>query len=474
MNTPLQHIGKRVDDFVYSGAIRLLGGGARAYAALAERYLTRGWTEEAVETYRKAIELKPTQPIYHYRTAQLLVLLERFSEATNSCEQALKFNKDLAEAYVLLGTLHKRNGDPTIALTNFRKAMEYSLKDVSAYSTIAKAFAEAELFEEAAHAYREIIRISPRNVTAYGVMAETYSKLKRYPEALEAYRHAVELKPTADGFGILASAYARSGKYREAVEAYQKAMKLEPGFAQGWNRLSEIYIKLEDFEKRAHGGQMDEPTKILFAKLRQEQEALENFKEAIRQKPDDPEAYLQMGKLYLELHLPAKAIDFLRHVHRMNIKGIGTPRLLGLAYMEMGKHTEARRFIEQALSEQKNDYQIWSALGEICARQGKHDESVIAFQEALRLKPQDAVLHRQMGDLLRRLGRHAEASRFYWQAIRLNPQDGLARYGLGVTYVRLDQRAYAIEQKSVLKTIDPKLAAELDHVIWRLSKNPKS
>ena len=36
-------------------------------------------------------------------------------------------------------------------------------------------------------------------------------------------------------------------------------MRLEPGFSQTWNRLSEIYIKLEDFEKRSGPKASSEP-----------------------------------------------------------------------------------------------------------------------------------------------------------------------------------------------------------------------
>ncbi len=42
MNSPLRQLGKRIDDFVYSSAIQLLGGGADAYMHLAARYESLG------------------------------------------------------------------------------------------------------------------------------------------------------------------------------------------------------------------------------------------------------------------------------------------------------------------------------------------------------------------------------------------------------------------------------------------------
>jgi tetratricopeptide (TPR) repeat protein len=474
MSTSLTHVGRRVDDFVYTRMIKLFGGGPEAYMRLSSRYESLGWFEEAAENYKKVIKLHPEQAPFRLQFAQFLFRMERLSDASALCQEALQLDADLAPAYVLQGTLYLKTGDQEKALHCFRQAMTRPLNDATAYHTIAKAFAGAELYEEAALAYREIIRISPRNVAAYGIMAETYSKLNRFPEALEAYRQAVELQPSADAYGILASAYARVRNYREAVLAYQQAMKLEPGFSQTWNRLSEIYIKLEDFEKRTSGGQSDEQLQKAYAKLRKEQEALENFKEYIRQKPDDPGAYLQMGQLYLELSLPAKAMDFLKHALRLKATGAAIHRSLGLAYMGLNEHEKAHRAYKEALRAQKNDADTWCGIGQLSMRLGKHDEAIKAFIEAIRWKPQDGSLHRQLGDIFRQLGRFSEATRAYWQAIHLNPQDGAARYGLGVTYVRLGQRSYALEQNAILKTVDAKLAADLNHVIWQLSRTPKT
>ncbi len=111
MNSPLRHLGKRVDDFVYSHAIELLGGGADAYMHLAARYESLGWLAEAVETYKKAIELRPHQALCRFKLAQVYFRLERFSEAMNACQEALQMDKDFVPAYMLKGTLHQKLGN---------------------------------------------------------------------------------------------------------------------------------------------------------------------------------------------------------------------------------------------------------------------------------------------------------------------------------------------------------------------------
>ena len=162
MNSPLRQFGKRIDDFVYSHAIELLGGGADAYMQLAGRYESLGWLPEAAETYKKAIELRPHQALGRLKLAKIYWRMERLPEAMKHCDDALGLDKDYMEAYVFKGTLHQKLGEREQALEAFRKAMSYSMSDAAAYSTIAKAFADGEFYEEAVNAYKEIIRISPK------------------------------------------------------------------------------------------------------------------------------------------------------------------------------------------------------------------------------------------------------------------------------------------------------------------------
>ena len=59
------------------------------------------------------------------------------------------------------------------------------------------------------------------------------------------------------------------------------------------------------------------------------------------------------------------------------------------------------------------------------------------------------------------LQRYQESKDAYQHAIRLKPDFAEAHYGLGRTYLMLGNRDGAVEEYNVLKTLDPKSAAEL-------------
>ena len=85
MPAPFSQLGRRVDDFVYSGAIRLLGGGANAFAHLASRYESLGWLDEAIETFKRAISLRPHQASYRIRIAQINLRQQRQLALARNC-----------------------------------------------------------------------------------------------------------------------------------------------------------------------------------------------------------------------------------------------------------------------------------------------------------------------------------------------------------------------------------------------------
>ena len=159
MDSPLRQFGKRVDDYVYSRAIEMMGGGAQAYERLALHYEKLGWFEEAANTYKKAIQKKPFHGAYHARLASAFIKLGRFDEAMVPCQEALKLNTPWPLLYYWLGLIHQKNGDRALAIESFRRAIRQPLGEAEAYNAIGKFFADAELFEDAVHAYREIIRI---------------------------------------------------------------------------------------------------------------------------------------------------------------------------------------------------------------------------------------------------------------------------------------------------------------------------
>ena len=150
-------------------------------------------------------------------------------------------------------------------------------------------------------------------------------------------------------------------------------------------------------------------------------EAIAQYSEAVRLKPDFAEAYYDLG--------------------------------LGLA--SQGKVNEAIAQYSEALRLNSNYAEAHNNLGVALAGQGKISDSIAQYSEALRLKPDDAVAHNNLGNLLARQGKVDEAIAQYHEALRLKPDFAQAYYDLGLVLAGQKKVDEAIHEYREALRINP-------------------
>ncbi len=133
--------------------------------------------------------------------------------------------------------------------------------------------------------------------------------------------------------------------------------------------------------------------------------AAEAFAQVIAQKPDNPEAYYNLGTL---------------HLRQNNLQ-------------------QARQNIEQTLKLRPNYPEAWNNLGMIAAQQGQAEEAVRAFEQSISQRPSYAIALLNLGNLYRRQGAFAEAQTFLERALEIEPEDAEANYSLGMFYAQQGQ-----------------------------------
>jgi tetratricopeptide (TPR) repeat protein len=134
-------------------------------------------------------------------------------------------------------------------------------------------------------------------------------------------------------------------------------------------------------------------------------QAAASFQQVIAAKPQDAEAYYNLGTLYLRKNAPA----------------------------------EARRYLEQTLKLRPEYAEAWNNLGMIAGQEGQFDEAVRDFQKCLQLKPKYVIALVNLGNLYRRHGAADEAEKLLRDALEMEPDNAEANYSLGMLYARAQQ-----------------------------------
>lgn len=130
------------------------------------------------------------------------------------------------------------------------------------------------------------------------------------------------------------------------------------------------------------------------------EQAAASFKQVIEKKPDNPEAYYNLGTLYLRTNsIP-----------------------------------EARRYFQKALELRPNYPEAWNNLGMAAAQQNNEKEAIRDFQQSLLLRPNYAVALLNLGNLYRREGAFDKAEKALSQALAAEPENAEVQYSLGMLY----------------------------------------
>jgi Flp pilus assembly protein TadD/peroxiredoxin len=135
------------------------------------------------------------------------------------------------------------------------------------------------------------------------------------------------------------------------------------------------------------------------------EEAAESFREVIAAKPDDADAYYNLGTLNL----------------RKN------------------ELQQAREYLEKTLKLRPDYPEAWNNLGMIAAQQGASDEAIRDFQKSIQLRPRFAIALLNLGNLYRRERNFPEAEKCLSEAIEIQPDDPETNYSLGMLYAQQDQ-----------------------------------
>jgi Flp pilus assembly protein TadD/peroxiredoxin len=140
-------------------------------------------------------------------------------------------------------------------------------------------------------------------------------------------------------------------------------------------------------------------------------QAAESFQQVVAAKPNDPDAYYNLGTLALRRN------DF----------------------------QAARQYLEQTLKLRPNYPEAWNNLGMTAAQQGRPDEAIRNFQQSLELRPKYAIALLNLGNVYRRQLDFPKAEECLRHALEIQPDDPEISYSLGMLYAQQDRMASAAE-----------------------------
>ncbi len=172
---------------------------------------TRGKLDEALASYRAALQVEPGSATARNSLAAVLMLEDRLPEAIEELRQTLASDPDYANARYNLARALAANGD----------------------------------LDAAAPEYQRFLKTKPDDAQAQAALGTIYFKKQDVPDALACFRKAASGTPNdADVQANLGTLLAITGDLPGAAQAFEQALRINPEHAAARANLARVRAEL--------------------------------------------------------------------------------------------------------------------------------------------------------------------------------------------------------------------------------------
>ena len=222
-------------------------------------FFEAGKYEEAIESYKQAIRIKPDSAKLHAFLGGAYIESGDYKKAIESFKEAIRIKPDYAGAHYFLGFAYENLGDYQKAIGAYKQAIRIKPDYSEAYNNLGCAYDSLGMYKESIDAYKQAIRINPNNALAHdnlkivsdklskSLAQEEYRKRneqvdkeaqKYYDEARERLNLAIRIK-WPEGNKVINKTDVRS-----AIAKLEQAIKIKPDYAEAYYSLGYAHYLL--------------------------------------------------------------------------------------------------------------------------------------------------------------------------------------------------------------------------------------
>ncbi|MEZ4473152.1 MAG: tetratricopeptide repeat protein [bacterium] len=290
----------------------------RAKLAEGRRVATRGDFPKAIELYAAALDADPTLAEAPYNQGVVAERQGDLAEARRRYERALEVNPEFEPAVSAIADLLVRSGKLSDAMAFARSALGRKPQSLSLRNAVNRLrLMTPGQSDGVIQDTKTILREDEKNVAAMINLAAAYHQQGKYELSVAILENAKALDPqNPEILTRAAHAHEALGEGIKARLALEEAVGLPGGgSAEAHNNLGLIYHAAGDYEGAGEHFRkaLERAPELLAAQinlgnaLRGQQrytDAVKAFLRTLKMQPDSPDAYFNLGILYLDGDIP--------------------------------------------------------------------------------------------------------------------------------------------------------------------------
>jgi serine/threonine protein kinase len=340
--------------------------------------------------------------------AHSLGALGRLAEAIASAQELVRLGPEDSSAWTQLGRLLLESGDKDGAKEATNRSIALDPTQSAAWNNFGLILNRDAKWHEAVEAFDRALDCDPQNTGAMLNSAEPLRRIGKSGEAVRRLRRGSEIAP--DKFSIwtnLGSLYVELRDRAGALECLQKACGLAP------ERYGAQIEELIRHAEKLHAGVS---TEALLAHGRTA-DAKTRLQQAVKQNPDDRDAWHNLGLCHLDSKQYARARNCFLEVYRTdNSDGFAVCRLIELAAIA-GDLQDAGYWCDVLSALPDGTVPAIAFRGRALNSCGRPQDALRLLNEGLAAYPEEADLLIAFGDIAYMHNHYAPAAESYERAV---------------------------------------------------------
>ena len=410
------------------------GRSAKMYSALGYTYEQQKQYKQAIDAYRRAIELDRDNLDAIRGLAENLMNDGQADAALEQYKIIADANPEDAQTYLHMAEIYRKSGKFDLALENLKKAESMVQDSIEVPYNMAAVYQAQGRFDEAAQTLSDLLKKTEKSDNGY-----TQSERNNRAVFLER----------------LGTVYRDQDKYNEAIEAFRKMIALgDDNAVRGYQQIIDTYREAKQW-----------------------QQATMVAKEATQKLPNDRGLQMVYAAQLADTGAPDKALAEVQSM--LTGKGDDRDVYITLAQMNtrLKRWDDAQKALDKAeqLSTKPDDKEyVYFLRGSSFERQKKYEQAEEMFRKVLASDPQNAMTLNYLGYMLAdRNMKLEEALGLVKKAVELEPSNGAYMDSLGWVYFRMgkyDQAEQELVKASQRIGTDPTVHDHLGDVYQKTGR----
>lgn len=341
---------------------------------------------QAIDAYKKALDLEPNSPVIMERLAEIYAKSQRIRDAVSAAQQVLKVDPDNVDARRLLARIYVRTlGDANAgavqqenlakAVEQFQAILKIQPDDTFSSLWLARLYRFENRHDEAEKVLRGVLEHDADNGPALEQLSQLLVDEGRSQDAIDLLERAAVDSSSPDIYDLLGDAYSQQKNYAKAEVAYQKAVDEDPDDPGHRHGLAQALLSQDKYAA-----------------------ALEQYTKLSQLEPGTAENFLRIAQLDRRLGKFGEAEASLLKAKELSPGSLEVLYNEALLYEDQGRYDDAVKVLTDAIAGIKNQATnddnasalsiLYEQLGHAYREQQKYPEAIQTLQEMQKLGPE--------------------------------------------------------------------------------------